>query len=64
LVWLFTSLLLLAGAGLGAMMLKQAQSAIQEASISALVAAGMVCVYALARACTAILDDVERLVRG
>ncbi len=63
-VWVFTAVLLMFCAAFGAAMLNRTQNAIQEASISALAAAAMVCIYALARACTAILDDLEKAGEG
>jgi hypothetical protein len=63
LVWGLAVVALLLGAALGAAMLSKAGNAIQEASMSALISAGLIFVYALARAASAIVDDVERLVR-
>jgi hypothetical protein len=47
----------------GLVMVGKANSAIQEASGAAMTAAGLVGVYALARAVSSMLDEVERLLR-
>jgi hypothetical protein len=63
-VWGFATLLLLIF-GLGGLgMIAYANGAVQEAAGAAVTAAGLVGIYALARAISAITHEVESMLRG